>query len=448
VKLARAGLGVVDHLRNKTAAMARGRSQGSDRRSPARPIGRPIVRKNTVRLPPDIAHRIRAGHPWVYREALGPRPIAFEPGTTIDLVDADGEMVGRGLYDADSTIAVRVFVRGRLAELKIDDALVRGRVRAAIALRQRVFEATGQQQLGAYRLINGEADGLPGIAVDRYGEYLVTQLYTSAVMHLRGSVYDALEAELSPIAIYEQRRFRSLGGEAPRQAAAELVRGTPAPVELEVVEDDLKFLVDVTAPLSTGLFADLREGRRAVRRWAAGKRVLNLFSYTGAISVHAQAGGAAEICAVDVAAKAHARARRNFALSGFDPEKPEHVVGDTFKVLARFAERDRTFDMVVLDPPAFASAAARGGKPWSAMRDYADLISASLGVLVPGGLLVAASSTHKMSAQEFELALAEGALGAGTRLQIVDRRTLPPDFPTLPGFPEGNYLKVAIAVRG
>jgi 23S rRNA (cytosine1962-C5)-methyltransferase len=265
---------------------------------------------------------------------------------------------------------------------------------------------------------------------------------------LRGDLYDVLEAELSPKAIYEQRRFKSLGGEAPRQVAAELVRGAAAPVELEVAEDDLTFVVDVTAPLSTGLFADLREGRRAVRQWAVGRRVLNLFSYTGAISLYAHAGGATEVCAVDVAAKAHARARRNFAASGFDPEKPEHIVGDAFKVLARFVERNRTFDMVVLDPPAFASAAARGGKPWSAVRDFAELVTASLEVLAPGGLLIAASSTHKMSALEFELALADGAMSAGTRLQIIDRRSLPPDFPTVPGFPEANYLKFAVAVRG
>jgi len=248
--------------------------------------------------------------------------------------------------------------------------------------------------------------------------------------------------------VYEQRRYRSLAGEAPRQAAAELVRGPAAPVELEVKEDDLTFVVDVTSPLSTGLFADLREGRRAVRQWATGKKVLNLFSYTGAISVYARAGGAAEICAVDVAAKAHARARRNFAASGFDPESAEHIVGDAFKVLARFVERSRKFDLVVLDPPAFASAAARGGKPWSAIRDYAELVAASLDCVVPGGMLIAASSTHKMSAQEFELALAEGAQLANTRLQIVDRRGLPPDFPTVPGFPEANYLKFAVAVRG
>jgi 23S rRNA (cytosine1962-C5)-methyltransferase len=390
-----------------------------------------------------VANRIRAGHPWVYREALGPRPIAPEPGTPIDLVDPDGEFVGRGVYDGDSIIAVRVFVRN--PDVTIDGKLVRDRVAAAISLRKR-FVAL--DKLGNVRLVNGESDGLPGIVVERYGDYLVVQLYTSAIANLRDDLYDALVEQLAPKAIYEQRRYKSLGGEAPRQAAAELVRGSAAPVELEIKEDDLTFVVDVTAPLSTGLFADLREGRRAVRHWANGRRVLNLFSYTGAISVYAQAGGAAEVCAIDVAAKAHARARRNFAASGFDPEKPEHIVGDVFKVLARFVERGRTFDMVVVDPPAFASAAARGGKPWSAMRDYSELITASLDVLAPGGLLAAASSTHKMTSDEFERALADGAMAAGTRLQIIDRRPLPPDFPTVPGFPEAGYLKFVVAVRG
>lgn len=405
--------------------------------------GAPIVRRNTVRLARDVAQRIRLGHPWVYREALGPRPLSPDPGTTIDLIDDEGEFVARGLYDADSAIALRVFVRK--PDVAIDGRLVRERVRAAIAMRRRFLDL---EHLECVRLVNAESDGLPGMVVERYADYLVVQLYTSAITELRDELYTALMEELPAKAIYEQRRYRSLGGEAPRQAAAELVRGAAGPVELEVREDDLKFVVDVTAPLSTGLFADLREGRRAVRKWAAGRRVLNLFSYTGAISVYARAGGATEICAIDVAAKAHARARKNFAASGFDPASAEHVVGDAFKVLARFVERGRNFDMVVLDPPAFASAAARGGKPWSAIRDYAELVTAALDVTVPGGLLVAASSTHKMTPDEFERALAEGAMGAGTRLQIVDRRGLPPDFPQVPGFPEASYLKFAVAVRG
>ncbi|MCX5747847.1 MAG: class I SAM-dependent rRNA methyltransferase [Proteobacteria bacterium] len=392
---------------------------------------RPIVRRNTIRLAPDVAHRVRTGHPWVYREALGPRPLSPEAGTPIDLVDMDGEFVGRGLYDRDSTIALRVFVRN--PDVAIDGALIRDRVRAAIALRKRILDLDALQ---AVRLINAEADGLPGIVVDRYGAFLVVQLFTAAIMGLRDELLDSLVAELAPRAIYEQRRYKSLGGESPMQPAADLVRGEAAPIEIEVKEDDLTFVIDVTSPLSTGLFADLREGRRAVRQWAKGRRVLNLFSYTGAISVYAKAGGATEICAVDVAAKAHARARRNFSASGFDAETPEHIVGDALKVLAKFVERKRVFDLVAIDPPAFASAAARGGKPWSSIRDYAELVTATLDVLAPGGVLIAACSTHKMSAAEFEQALAEGAMNARTRLQIVDRRTLPPDFPTLPGFPE------------
>lgn len=388
-----------------------------------------------------MARHIRAGHPWVFREALGPRPLVVEPGTVIDLIDVDGELVGKGLYDADSVIAVRVFTRR--AQGVIDAAMVAERVRTAVALRRRIFG----ELMETTRLINAEGDGLSGIVVDKYQDYLVVQLYSSAVMPLRDGLYHALMDQLAPKGIYEQRRFRSLAGEAPRQAAAELVRGVPAPVELEVAEDDLKFIVDVTAPLSTGLFMDLREGRRAVRQWARGRSVLNLFSYTGAISVAAHAGGATSICAVDVAAKAHARARRNFAASGFDPEKPELIVGDALKVLARFVERKRTFDMVVIDPPAFASAAARGGKPWSATRDYSELVGACIEVLAPQGLLVAASSTHKLNALEYEQALAEGALLAQTQLRIIDRRGLPADFPTVPGFPEGNYLKFVIAAR-
>jgi 23S rRNA (cytosine1962-C5)-methyltransferase len=419
-------------------------------RPPDRPMTRrrrrddaPIVRKNTIRLPAEVARRIRLGHPWVYREALGPRPLMAEPGTTIDLVDDEGEVVGRGLYDSDSAIAVRVFTRRAMRP--IDPELIGERVRAAVALRARHLPLA---ELDAYRVINAESDGLPGIVVERYAEYLVVQLFSSAVAHLRDALYDALIAELAPRAIYEQRRYKSLAGEAPRQAGADLVRGAPAPVELLVRENGLKFWVDVTAPLSTGLFADLREGRAAVRQWAAGRRVLNLFSYTGAISVYAQAGGATEVVAVDVAAKAHARARKNFAASGFDGEAPELIAGDAFKVLARFAERGRKFDMVVVDPPAFASAAARGGKPWSALRDYAELIGACLEVTEPGGLLVAASSTHKINAADYELALAEGAYEARTQLQILDRRGLPVDFPAVPGFPEASYLKFVVAARG
>lgn len=421
----------------------KGQGESRQRRSSTRkggPSGAPIVRRGTIRLQHDVARRIRLGHPWVYQEALGSRGRTEQPGATVELVDWDGEFVGRGIWDGETAIAVRIMTRKR--DETIGPGLFAKRVREAILLRRHLLDWDAYQSM---RLINAESDGLPAIVVERYGSYLVTQIYATCLEPYRDALYSALEAELSPLAIYEQRRVRSLAGEAPR-SGAELVRGTAAPVEIEIREGDLKFWVDVTAPLSTGLFADLREGRQAVAHWAKGRRVLNLFSYTGAISVYAAHGGASEITAVDVAAKAHARARKNFALSGFDPEKPEHIVGDTFKVLARFAERKRQFDMVVIDPPAFASA-SRGGKTWSALKDYSELVAAALDVLAPGGLIAAASSTRKVSLADFEMAIAQGAALARTSLRIVDRRSLPPDFPTLPAFAEGNYLKFLIAVR-
>src|SRR5262249_21647224 len=261
----------------------------------------------------------------------------------------------------------------------------------------------------------------------------------------RDAIYDALEAELRPKAIYEQRRFRSIGGSGEAPRPAELVRGAAAPVEIEVAEGPVKVWVDVTPPLSTGLFLHLRQGRRAIGSWASGRRVLNLFSYTGAISLWAQRGGAAAVTAVDVSPKAHARARKNFALNGFDPEQPEHIVGDVFKVLARMEERKRRFDFVVLDPPAFGTSGR--GQVFSAASDYRDLVAAALRVLEPGGLVAAASATHKISADDFDRMLAEGAVRAGTQVRVLERCWLPPDFCVSPGFPEGSYLKFAIAAR-
>jgi 23S rRNA (cytosine1962-C5)-methyltransferase len=401
-----------------------------------------MVRRGTLRLPHEVARRVRLGHPWVYREALDPRRVVSErPGNPIELVDWDGEFVGRGLFDGETAISVRVMTRDPREQLGPE--LVRARVRSAIALRRRYLDLDADQ---AVRLVHGESDGVPAVFVDRYADYLMCQVHSSAALGLLPALYEELAASLAPAAIYEQRRFKPLAGEAPPRAAAELVRGAPAPVEVEVREADLRFAVDVTAPLSVGLFADLRLGRRAVARWAAGRRVLNLFSYTGAISVYASRGGASEVVAVDVASRAHARARRNFELSGLDPERPEYVVGDVFKVLTRMAERGRRFDLVVIDPPAFASG-TRGGRPWSAVKDYGELVEAALRVTEPAGLLAAASSTHKMSQNEFDLALADGAVRAGTSLRIVERCSLPPDFPVAPGFPEGNYLKFVVAAR-
>jgi 23S rRNA (cytosine1962-C5)-methyltransferase len=211
-----------------------------------------------------------------------------------------------------------------------------------------------------------------------------------------------------------------------------------------VGEGTLRFGVDVTAPLSTGLFPDLREGRRAVERRARDRRVLNLFAYTGAISAYALRGGARAVMSVDLAAKAHARARRNLSLSAIDPESVEYVVGDVFKVLGDLRARHREFDLVVLDPPSFAQSKAG---VFTTLKDYGALTAEAVRVLAPGGVLVAVANTVKLSVEEHDKALGDGASRAGADLRIIERCGLPPDFPVAPGFAEGNYLKCAIAAR-
>ena len=387
----------------------------------------------------DVAWRLRAGHPWLFRDALGGRPLREPPGAPIDIVDPSGTFVGRGLYDPEGPVAVRLFTRH--PDEQLDPPTIRQRVAHAQALRSRLLEPT----LSAHRIIHGEGDGLPGITVDRYGEYLVVHLYTAAVEPLLPALREGLATHWAPKGIYEQRRFRPPTGEGTRPPA-ELGWGEVAPVELVAEEEGIKFAVDVTAPLGSGLFIDLRQGRRLVARHAAGRRVLNLFSYTGAFSVHAARAGATEIVSVDLATRAHGRARRNLQLNGLSEAGHEFIPGDAIKVMARMQDRGRKFDLIIIDPPSFAR--GPGGQVFVAQKDYRDLVAAALGLTERGGLLACASNTAKLPLEEFDRILGDGAAHAHRTLAVVERTGLPPDFPIPAGFPEGHYLKFELCAVG
>lgn len=393
------------------------------------------IRRGAVRLPAEIAAHVRAGHPMVFREALGPRAIPGDAGDVVELLDGEGQLIGRGLFDPSGVVAVRVVTRNP-AQL-IGPGLWGERVRAAVA-RRKVLVPDG---LSAYRILNAEGDGVPGLTVDRYGEYLVAQIFSPAIEPHLPAIYDALEAELAPKAIYAQSRQRPQAGDGPA-APATLQRGELAPVELEVVEDGLRFLVDVTAPLGTGLFLDLRRGRTLIGSLAKGRRFLNLFSYTGAFSVHAARGGATEIVAVDLAQRAHARARRNMEINGLGNVPHDPIAGDAFKVLARFAERGRLFDLAVVDPPSFAQ--GKGGT-FSVQKDYPELVEATLRVCERGALVAFVSNTLRVQPAELDRAIGVGAYRAGREVRIVERIGLPADFPLPAGYLDGHYLKFYLA---
>jgi 23S rRNA (cytosine1962-C5)-methyltransferase len=395
--------------------------------------GEPRVRRGTVRVPADVATRIRCGHPYLFRDALGGRPLQQSAGAIVDIVDPAGEFVAKGIYDPTGAIALRVVSRN--PQGLYDAETIARRVEAARRLREQVLPADGSD---TYRVVHSEGDALPGVTVDKYADHLVVHLYSPAVEPVRDALYDALEKSWKPRAIYEQRRFRPQTGEGQREPAT-LARGEVAPVELEVNEGGVKFVVDVTAPLGSGLFLDLREGRKSVAALASGRRVLNLFSYTGAFSVYAAKAGAREVVSVDLAAKAHARARRNLQANGLDESKHEFIAGDTFKVLAKMQERQRQFDLIVLDPPSFGQSKERG--VFSVQKDYRELVEACLAVAAPGGLIAAVSNTLKISAEEIDRAIGDAAARMGRQVRVVERRGLPADFPVPAGFLEGHYLK-------
>jgi 23S rRNA (cytosine1962-C5)-methyltransferase len=399
-----------------------------------------VMRQGTYRLADDVGRRVRLGHPWVFRDALGARRVSEPTGTLVDLVGSNRRFVARGYIDAEHAVAVRVVTRDPDERVHPGSGAIAARFLRAVQLRWQVL---GPSRPAAMRLFAGESEGLPGVVVDRYGDFVVVQWLSAGALPWRDELHQAIVASVAPRGIYEQKRVRPLAGESPPEPTVRVL-GEQAPLDIVVEEDGCRFTVDVTAPLGVGFFPDMRLGRGAVARRAAERRVLNLFSYTGAFSVRAAKAGASEVVSVDTAAKAHARARRNFELSGLDARRPEFITADAAKTLERFAERRRFFDLVICDPPTFSHGPSR---TFSATSDLGRLAGAAMRVLVPGGLLALATNAAKLSPGDVDRALAEGAMSCGQDLRIVERHGLPPDFPVSPGFPEGNYLKFVLAVK-
>jgi len=382
----------------------------------------------------DAAARcIRTGHPWVFRDSVRREVEGVEPGSLIRVLDADGKPLGWGLIEPQGAIAVRLV--SVEPEFAWGHDAVAARIDAAIDLRTRLL---GDRVGTAFRWLHGEGDGLPGISVDRLGDYLLVYKYSRAADAFLESVQNHLFERLQPQGIYLQDRTRPVTAGEPRPGAT-LLLGKAAPPEITVEEDGLRFVVDVTAPVSPGLFLDLREGRRLFESLAEGRRVLNLFSFTGAFGVRAVRAKAARIANVDAASRSHARCRQNLEASGLDPEGCEALAGDVFKHLERLRRLDERFDLVVVDPPPFSSVK---GKVFSALRDWEELIAAIAKVVAPGGEILAISNAAKLTEDELMTAVGSGGLRAGRELRLIGEVGLPPDFPVPPAFTEGRYLEV------
>ena len=390
---------------------------------------------------PETVRMLELGHPWIIADSYTKRWPAGQPGQVVELTDAGGRLLASALLDPDDRVVGRVLARERIV---LDRSWLMKRLQAAIDLR-RCHADLGDSN--AYRLVNGEGDGLPGLTLDVYGEFLMVQLYGRAWRPHLKLVSDVLQEVLAPKGIYEKSRpqnTRELEASGDNKRYGRLLAGTAAPRQLEVRENGLNFLVSLEHGLNTGLFLDQRRNRRDLMTRVEGKRVLNLFSYTGAFSVAAAAAGARLVTSVDVSPAYTEWARDNFGVNRLNPKRHEFITGDCLAVLSGLADQNKVFDVILMDPPSFSTTTksrftTRGGT--------SDLLAAALPLLPPGGLMIASSNHQKLDVADYLKELRRGALKVGCDLRVISLLGQPEDFPYPVTFPEGRYLKYAICVK-
>jgi 23S rRNA (cytosine1962-C5)-methyltransferase len=392
----------------------------------------------TLQLKPGREKSLRRRHPWVFSGAI--EKVTGKPaaGDTVEVRDSSGKTLARAAYSPKSQIRARVWTFDPAEE--VDAGFFRRRVMRALALREALPAA---KHSNALRLVHGESDGLPGLVVDRYADVLVAQFLAAGVERWRDPILDALVELSGCTAVYERSdaETRKLEG---LQARVGFARGDRAAKRCPIIEYGLNFRVDVEQGQKTGFFLDQRENRQRVRSLAAGREMLDGFSYTGGFAISALAGGAKRVLALESSADALAVARENLAANPFDASKVEFVQADVFAQLRKLRDQGASFDLVVLDPPKFAPTAAQAK---NAARAYKDINLLAFKLLRPGGLLATFSCSGGVDAALFQSIVAGAALDAGAEAKIIERFSAAADHPVALEFPEGEYLKGLLLLK-
>ncbi len=367
--------------------------------------------------------RIAAGHPWVYANEVARIEGKDKNGALATVRSFDGRYLGKGYLNHASKILVRIFIRGNEDDGK---ELYHVRIHAANSYRKALGSAD------AYRAVFAEADNLPALIVDKYGDYLSVQ-FLSLGVHLRKKlITEVLAEEFSPKGIYERSDVAVRKKEGLIEETGVLYGEVPDEVIIE--ENGLKMAVDIKHGQKTGYFLDQRENRFAVRRYAKGD-VLDCFCNSGGFSMNA-ALRARRVTALDASPLALTSVRRNADLNGFS--NVETVCGDAFDLLRAYHAQGKTFDLVILDPPAFCKSAAEVP---DAIKGYLDINLLGMKLVKDGGFLVSSSCSHYVTLPMFEKMLAQAAVRAHRRVSICEMRTQAPDHPALLGDDETMYLK-------
>lgn len=387
------------------------------------------INLETLRLKKGRGNRVFNGHLWIYRGELEEVHPALKPSAVL-IENHNRRFVGIGDYSPSSQIAIRILTRKREV---IGRKFFSERIKMAFELRRRLFPDED-----AYRLVHSEGDLLPGLIVDRYGDYLSIQILTGAMETRKELIFDILEEIIDPEGIVEKSDAPARKLEGLEQFVR-LARGK-VPQSITISENGLRFEVDLYGGEKSGFYFDQKLNRTALSRYSDGCRVLDVFCYTGAFALNALKYGADYVVGVDSSEKAVKLAKKNGELNNFKG-RFEFVKANAFEYLRSISRKPQKFDLIVLDPPPFAKSR---NVLTRALKGYREINLQAIKALSPGGVLVSCSCSHHVSPQVFLKTILDASRDAGRRLVLLERRGQSPDHPVLLGVPETEYLKCFI----
>lgn len=370
-------------------------------------------------------------HPWVFSGAIASVNNNADNGSIVEVYNADDEFIAFGVFNGRSRVAVRLLEWN--PQRQIDEDWWRDRLRRSVGLRKHLLTADNN----AVRLVFAEADFLPGLIVDKYGDFISIQVHSSGTERVKDVLVDELVALLSPRSIYERSDLKSREHEGLPDTNG-LLYGEMPPEFVDIIENGILYQINIVEGQKSGFYCDQRDNRLLTASYAKDQRVLDCFCYSGGFTLNAFKQGAAQVTSVDSSALAIDTLKRNLALNGFDASTHRAVQSDVNKYLRQLGEEGERFDLIVLDPPKYAPSRSSLEK---ASRAYKDLNRRGLMLLESGGLLATFSCSGAMDIDTFKQVIAWAALDAGREIQFIRQFNQPEDHPIRASFPEGEYLK-------
>ncbi|MGN4424121.1 class I SAM-dependent rRNA methyltransferase [Bacillus cereus group sp. MYBK30-1] len=391
----------------------------------------------TIKIKPKFIKEIKSGYPLILKDAIQNLNDVREEGTIIKVVDEKNQFIGKGYYGKQNKGYGWILTRKEKEQ--INQPFFESKIKSALHKRKDFYKSNDTT---AFRVVNGEGDGLGGLIIDYYDGYYVISWYSEGIYTFRDEIVEALQKVANFKGIYEKKRFDTKGKYIEDD---DFVAGERGEFPLIVKENGVNFAVYLNDGAMVGVFLDQRNVRKQIRdKYAKGRTVLNMFSYTGAFSVFAALGGASKTTSVDLANRSLSKTIEQFSVNGIDYEAQDIIVEDVFLYFKYAAKKKMRFDMVVLDPPSFA----RSKKyTFSAAKDYKNLLKETIAITENNGIIVASTNCSAFDMKKFKGFIDTAFKEMNGKYKILEEHSLPEDFRTIDQFKEGDYLKVVFVEK-